>query len=90
MNVKTKIPFGINSVSIGDYLITTIKLIVGNDFILDKLPMEVKVLAIKKGYMLTYESIANDDSISVCQELGKCLKEHSKLKLERKYSWVQI
>ena len=90
MNVKTKIPFGINSVSIGNYVITTIKLIVGNDFILDKLPMEVKVLATRKGYMLTYESIANDNSINVCQELGKCLKEHSKMKLERKYSWVQI
>jgi len=52
--------------------------------------MGVKVLATKKGYMLTYESIASNDSIGVCQELGKCLKEHSKMKLERKYSWVQI
>ena len=81
--------YGIKNMSIGNIFITTVKLKVGFGFDATKLPKEINCYPGRKGYILSYTSLATTEADRVCQELGKCLKEHAINKLNNRYSWVQ-
>jgi hypothetical protein len=91
--IKTKIPYGINTVNIGNVAVTTINIRVKNTFPVESIPNAVNWLMVnsktgKEYYQLTYTAVDNNASRHVISEIGFLLRKHAQVQLDEKYAWV--
>jgi len=98
MYQKIKTSYGINTMTIGNVHVCTIKLKLDRSFPVDKLPKAVswievetiskKTMKSKFMWLVEYSAIECKTSKKVTVQIGDLLKEHAQSKLEEKYGWV--